>query len=557
MSPKLSLFSNNFAQNTSLILLSILFLPFSTLVLLLNYAFCSLASYSLSFRQRQPRRNPTKTVLITDISTTKALTLSRLLAPHARIIAADALFLASGRFSTSVSKFHQLPQISKDGHGGGVESESAYISSLLSIIEKENVDLWIPNSPSPFAPSATPTDSILQDAAAAEIITKRTNCRVLQHSLLLTRKLTQKDSFVDAVREAGLRVPETHVVRSKEEAMKLLDEISERPRAEDSFEVRPMGEMEKPVGGKRFVLRRVRGEGRESRREQGCERGGAGKRKDETKLLPCDTREETKKAVDEAFEQRKGSTSIVKGQEEDQRYLLQEHIAGPTFCTHALVIHNRIKTFAAVHNPSNPKFPSSSSIHLTPIPPTTRLHAALLAFTETFVTAQGLDSHFTGHIGFDFIVRNEHLETMRVPGKEDEDAEMQVWPTRGVAGMRDVGVLFAGVEGVAGRYLDVLEGEENGEEQEKGEGYVVIPPIGRKIYWIGYDLVHLLILPLLSLLHGKGRIDEVISGAKAVSEHCWAWKEAVYEVWDPLPWWWMYHVYLPVQLLKETWPKRG
>jgi catechol O-methyltransferase len=86
-------------------------------------------------------------------------------------------------------------------------------------------------------------------------------------------------------------------------------------------------------------------------------------------------------------------------------------------------------------------------------------------------------------------------------------------------------------------------------------GSIVIPRREDKYYWIGHDLFTKLIVLALSFMILHTSIIALLYGYRDLLSHLFFWKDSTCEVWDPLPWWWLYHVYWPMQFsgLDTTW----
>ncbi|KAG9691280.1 putative O-methyltransferase, partial [Aureobasidium melanogenum] len=104
-------------------------------------------------------------------------------------------------------------------------------------------------------------------------------------------------------------------------------------------------------------------------------------------------------------------------------------------------------------------------------------------------------------------------------------------------------------------YMSLLE-EPSTPTKEGTNGASYTPPVyphsPGKYYWIGHDLTTFVILPALSLfkLHGNSFV-EAFEHFGTFLEHLFFWKDGTYEIWDPLPAWWLYHVYWPFQFAKS------
>lgn len=215
----------------------------------------------------------------------------------------------------------------------------------------------------------------------------------------------------------------------------------------------------------------------------------------------------------------------------EKPWVLQQYIQGKEYCTHALVVNGEVKVFVAC--------PSSELLmHYEALSPESALSKAMLRFTEEFVFRNGGD--MTGHLSFDFLaeenVTEKGVETVLQPIECNPRAHTAV-------------VLFNGqsVE-MAEAYMSAVKPYMNGNGVSH-EQQVVSLRTPAKYYWVGHDLVTLVLLPLIQVLLGKMRIIEYARGCSTFLQHLLVWKEGTYEVWDPLPWWWLYHIYWPGQFL--------
>ena len=274
-------------QDAALIMLSLVFLPFSTLFLVLNWLhFTHDASSSSHWAISSIRKKPPKTVLITGVGMVKGLVLGRLFAAAGdRVIGADFSSLACGRFSRSVARFYTLQ---KPLPG---EQTSVYLKSLLEIIRSENVDLWV---------SCSGVASAVEDGVAKEAVEASTRCKAVQFNADTTRVLHNKDKLIDHVRSLGLTVPETHVVMDRIAIERIV------------FSTRH--------SGRRYICKCV-----------GMDDVG----REDMPVLPLQSREETIEYL--------GRLNISA----KNPWIVQQYIFGTEYCTHALVIRGQVKVFVA------------------------------------------------------------------------------------------------------------------------------------------------------------------------------------------------------------------
>lgn len=338
-------------KNVLLLLLSLATAPFSTIVLG--------AAFVYSRFQPAPRPLPghyngdptRKTILVTGVSMTKGLVISRLLAQHTphRIIAADTSSLSPGRFSRSVSQFfHLTPPDGKDAE--------PYIDSLLQVITSESVDLWI---------SCSSVVAAVEDGAVvrlAEEARGSANFQAIQFREDVVAKFHEKDRFIDHVRSLGLQVPESHRCTS---TAQVLDVLLNKKYPND-----PKRWIMKPIG----VDDRARN--------------------NMMTLLPFSSAQNTRQYIH--------GLAVSPS----NPFQLQEYISGAEYCTHALVIHGTVAAFTAC--------PSAELLmHYEALPASSTLSRKMLQFTQRIAEAGGLS--FSGHLSFDFLVVEDEKDMQLYP----------------------------------------------------------------------------------------------------------------------------------------------
>lgn len=494
----------------ALILLTVFFLPLSTPVLVLNYTLCAFSSVDTS-RRRIRRRfafQP-KTILITGIGTAKGLFLVRSFyeAGHDVIGADFELYgvSVSGRFSRSLRKFYSLAQ-------PGAEDDFTYhLPDLLGIIQREKVDLWI---------NCSGQSSPLEDAQAKEIIERRSDCIAIQFDLANTGALHEKLNFIQRARELGLPVPETHEVMSRTAVHKILHSPA--------------------ASKKKYVMKRF-GE-------------HDGFQPDKT-LLPRRTTSETYNHV-----------SVIPISSSSP-WVLQEYIRGQKYCTHALVIDNVVKSFVACPSTEN-------QMHYEALP-RSAISLAMQRFTQEF--ARRSPSGMTGHLNFEFTVQETvsekgleltlralacnqraHTAVMLLSNHSQALAESYLSALRpwGPSNMNGSHVEMPSLLGDDDdESIDTLEAETKAEiRADIPDSNIITPPDHPpKYYWIGHDIITLLFLPFFKRPFS---IPTYIHNVITFLQHLFFWNEAVFATWDPLPWWWFYHVYWPGVFLVSMWTGR-
>ena len=139
-----------------------------------------------------------KTILVTGVSMTKSLTIARNLSQHTphRIIGADISALSPGRFSNAIAKYYRLDTPSGD-------DAEPYIDSILSIIQREKVDLWI---------SCSSVVAAVEDGQVVRLAEKQAKeqgrkFEAVQFREDVVEKFHEKDKFIDYIESLGLPIP--------------------------------------------------------------------------------------------------------------------------------------------------------------------------------------------------------------------------------------------------------------------------------------------------------------------------------------------------------------
>ncbi|KAL8725430.1 MAG: hypothetical protein Q9166_007362 [cf. Caloplaca sp. 2 TL-2023] len=335
--------------------------------------------------------------------------------------------------------------------------------------------------------SCSGVNSAVEDGQAKEVIERRSSCRAIQFDVATTSTLHEKDSFTQETQRLGLPVPETHNVTSRDAVHKVLHKSPKRK----SYIMKSVG-----------VHDAVRGD---------------------MTLLPRRTLSETYNHL---------SQIPISDQ---KPWVLQQFIKGKEYCTHALVIEGKVKIFVAC--------PSAELLmHYEALPSDSALSRAMLTFTKEFVVRSG--KSMTGHLSFDFLVDEDVNE---------KGAELLLKPIECNPRAHTAVALFNGQgQQVSKAYITLLRenmGNVNGHTPNMDEEQVVVPEQSAKYYWVGHDLVTLVLLPLLHVLQGRIAVKYWIRGCSEFMAHVLFWRDGTFEIWDPLPWWWLYHVYWPGQFL--------
>lgn len=488
-------------RNMFLILLSLLFLPLTTFILVVTYILQPLFSTHTTGRRARIRSSSSfrpRKILVTGASMAKGLILARAfhLAGH-DVIGADYEVWSVpvlGRASRSIKKFYALPKPSEK------EGSARYLAELVRIVEEEMVELWV---------SCSAHSCALEDGQAKAVLEQRFGVVAIQFDVETTRILQERNLFLPYTRDLGLPIPETHTVTSRAEVHRLLSK-----GAASTQKGRKKQYLLKPVTLENLT------------------------RMDLTPL-PRRTMSQTYHQV--------AKTPISAS----NPWLLQQFIRGKQYCTHALVVRGIIKSFVAC--------PSSDLVlHYESIAREASLNKSMFLFTKEFVARASLSGgEMTGHLSFDFLV--DEIPTEK--GVEIVLQPIECNPSTHTA----ITVAFQGREyEMVDAYLSALEETHlintNGSpnppssfscldcDPSDSSGILsstLTPTRVSRSYWIGHDIFTFLLIPLLQIFSPQFSLSTYLGGYVTLLTHILTWKEGTFEFWDPLPFWWLYHVYWP------------
>ena len=154
------------------------------------------------FSQRKVAKNPKK-VLLTGGKMTKSLQLARSFydAGHEVILVeTDKYWLSGHRFSKAVQGFYTVPAPEKD--------QAGYYQGLLNIVQKENIDIFIPVS----SPVASYYDSVAGTLLAPY-------CEIMHFEPNITKMLDDKFALCQQADTLGLSAPQAFLITDSQEIL--------------------------------------------------------------------------------------------------------------------------------------------------------------------------------------------------------------------------------------------------------------------------------------------------------------------------------------------------
>ncbi|KAL5406067.1 hypothetical protein PMIN03_008046 [Paraphaeosphaeria minitans] len=221
------------------------------------------------------------------------------------------------------------------------------------------------------------------------------------------------------------------------------------------------------------------------------------------------------------FEKREDTISYIENLQISSKspFQVQQFISGAEYCTHALVIRGRVVAFTCC--------PSSELLmHYEAIPSSSHLFKQMLKFTQR-VAEDGGES-FSGHLSFDFLAEGEGKASKLYPIECNPRAHTAV-------------ALFSNTPQTASAYLSAFD-------LSKSKNMEIVTPRSPtpSYYWLGHDVVALLILPVLDLLWGIRTVSEALDCMTDFWEHAVSWRDGTFTIQDPVPFFVLYHVYWPM-----------
>jgi hypothetical protein len=550
-----------------LVLLAWLLLPLTTTLAVL----CSFygRTYNLLHRGAITRRTSHRTILISG-SSPSAISLSRSLKASGHHVIGTNLIrlpLSTTRFSDlfqSVRRSYstlqwqtrqttlvlfgikirldiRLPSLWQSSFTEGM----VLAQEILLLIQRENPDLWIPCSTSDLWANEVNIQQRL------EAVRGHSSIAILQADIDTAEMLTDEAAFTEYVEqlEVDIRAPEHHVVTSRDEVHKILAtnqgktkwELQEdldvtvatptkTPDFEDMSRRRhtwpgpPKGAMTPPYSNKNSPTQAV----------HPVTHG--------TVVLPLHSINATYQCV--------AGIAISK----DHPWIMREIISGQKITAHLLVIHNELRAFVA-SLPNGIICGEEAEV----IPTSSSLYRPLFSFAEAFTSSlpEGTSSFFSVNFVISGVATT--VGTCNT-----------IFATSCLVGPHLVGsILLTLSEGqsaiVAGAIEDLISSRTNDVNSHASgsdtawtsKAAVLSSPNSRVsttlrgVYSFYPALWSLIIVPLLLVLTGSASILSFFEELLSFIEKVLLWKEELFDVRDPWPWWWEWNVRQPLVLFAK------
>ena len=218
-------------------------------------------------------------------------------------------------------------------------------------------------------------------------------------------------------------------------------------------------------------------------------------------------------------------------------WVLKQDVEGlARYQTFSIVVQGQIQAFAAFQ-----VFPTGSLILLSTSSP---LSQSMQRYLEA--VAARLGSQFNSHLCLEFCVEERVTEN---------GVDTRILPLTGRTSIDRSVCFFKGIDGsldLVHAYLRALSSPMNGhsssgDTKELQVSTPTTPPIG--IYSLGADVLRLVMLPIVQLFKFKSTPITVLRSVFELLNHIVIWQDTTYDSDDPFPFWYIYQVYLPLQLL--------
>ncbi|CAF9912231.1 MAG: hypothetical protein GOMPHAMPRED_007602 [Gomphillus americanus] len=196
----------------------------------------------------------------------------------------------------------------------------------------------------------------------------------------------------------------------------------------------------------------------------------------------------------------------------DEPYVLEEYDAGEEYCSYVLVVNGAIEALVACS--------VSQAGHVKGLDIESLLWQAIGQSTERIIKSLSptLSGPLTIHFRVKTLVTTTGIEKKLIP--------QICMPKIGLPSL----LLDPSVRVYGWRSTIYSQ-----------QGY-------RNVYWVATDLLYLVLFPLWDALRWRKTIGHVRRSWKEFLTHVVFWKEAIFILWDPLPYFWHYSIFWPLRL---------
>jgi hypothetical protein len=551
--------------STYLVALTCAFLPLTiTLVIL-----CSLYTWTQAlFRRAGPKGERTGRKILITGSSPAAISLARALREAGNeILVADytrSRLPPAARFSNAFSSFHNLYKLRKwqrarktvvmntlgirielslpNLYSGKPHPKSAFTQDITTLIQREKPDLWIPCA------SCRPEITSTEIVRAVESVQQRALCNILQADEDTTEMLTDESAFTEYVEqlETGIRVPDSRTVISRDEVHRVLVacpesiwELEDLSQSAASSETAHDDDPSQPDGSdKRRWTWPIPPKPQTKILDEtdSMEMKNLGMISSGRVTLPLHSKDATYNYI--------ASMMITP----DHPWTMREIVTGQHITAHFLVVRNQLRSVVA-SLPQEHLVLGMEDAEL--VPSTSLLHKPISLFAEAF--AASLPEQTSSFFSLRFVVAGTATTMGTINTLFPTSCFVGVHPSAPTLSLSspDHGQSFVrAVADAANSRLSYTR-----EKKKRAETSVVLIPAitkvhtsagARGVYSFYPSLLSLVILPFLNILTRTGSIKESHESILIFVERLLMWQEELFTIKDPWPWWWEWHVRLPV-----------
>lgn len=480
------------------VLLALSCLPLSTLLVYVNYVYNSLISRNPL--RKQLRRIPgfkSKTILVAGVNTPHGLRLARALnhTGH-KVVGADhepGGLPIHVRFSKALSRFYRLPSDAGD-------RDVEYIATLVQIIEREKVDLWI---------NCSHSADLKLDTQATAVIEKNTRCQCFTLRAEHVPYLINRDIFFEYLTSQGLQVPETYRVTSRAEIHNLLS---------------------KAGSTRKYLLQ--------------------SQDRDESNVAPART-----KLPRRTLSQTYNTLSSLTITNTTPWQLEQDINDLERYSTFSVIVGGMVKAFVASQLISPGCYVVKE--------PKAALTRSMLQFVQTFASKQGTYFTTQLGIDFCVEEQSTQSGVVQaiLPVSVSVHAQAATQLFNGKDASIELSRAYLAC--LAKDENSIQNGTatpSSGTTQQQTLPDDVAVPDAKSpgVYCFGQDLLHLWFEPLRDLVTFRSDLNLCLRQMCQFLNHLLFWDDDTYTFEDPLPFWYSYQIYIPLRLIHSAlFPKRS
>jgi len=373
-----------------------------------------------------------------------------------------------------------------------------YVRDLANVVKRESVELWVGCSNSDL------------DLEAKGIVERETRCEIFQFGRTVTELFGNGTAFREHVKKLGLNVAERHLITSEDETFVIL-----YPENSSSQ-------------GKQYIITSVTPSDTNNL---------------EVALLPLSSQNDIRTYVKTL--QPSTSNPLV----------LQEAFPDhEQYTAYALFTHGKLGAFVV--------YPTSTTI-LTPLLSISLLAQTLLQYTNHLITSlPSSQEEKNGHLTLNFTIPSDlavPAESKYGPASSAIKSSLShvhllsCTPSLGLGTL----ALRDAAEDLASAYLSILpDREPEGVSKGHLKDQIIVPrPPFRGYYFLGNEIVRLVLGPVLAFLRWEIGIREVVRGWLEFLGFVMWWREGWEEVWDPWVVWWGYGGYAVGRAVIGLWER--